>query len=174
MNQILFMYILIIPSIAMGFVIRHKLHDIKRTFYRGYTRLVFIDTGDIVNVYGRKQTYKTERFGVDTEYVIDQKKVKRDTLLLNSKLAEPPTIEADINKFKYWIDSNAFKSVHNNKVLETMMLIQENNFIKMILILCIVSVLASIGAIYLTLMVSNDLNIVSTQMQTLTDSLIVK
>ena len=174
MNQILFIYLLIIPSLIMGYVMHWRMHDIKKNFYRGYTRLVFIDTGDIIHHYGRKQTYKTDRFGKDTEYVIDQSKVKRETLFFNSKLAEPPKIEADINKFKYWIDSNVFKSVHNNKILETMMLIQENNFIKIILVLCVLSLLASIGAIYVCITTSNDINIISTQLTTLTDKLIAK
>ena len=93
------MYGFLLMGAIIGFVIRHKAHDIKRNFYRGYTRLVFFDTGDVINVYGRSKTYKTKRFGDEREFIIDENKTRRDTLILNSKLDETVKFKKKIKKF---------------------------------------------------------------------------
>lgn len=127
----------------------------------GYTKIVFIDTGESTIQYGRKGLFKTK----DREYVISDEFVRNNTIFFDSRFAEPvtfsPTIYEEENgkkvvKWKYWIQSKTFFRVFESKVLEKMMLISAQNYIQIILILSGLSLLMSMLCVYLVYTLSGD------------------
>jgi hypothetical protein len=94
--------------------------------------VIFIDTGYIDEI--DKGQYK-ESFEIeDKQYVINPELIINDTLFYHSQYAEPLQLEANNNKWKYYIDSKRFKSVYDNKVLDQMMYVQEKGLLNYILL----------------------------------------
>lgn len=128
-----------------GAIIGNRLKTIRRRFQK-YTDIYFLDLNKHYTHYGESEDVNI----MDATYIIDWNKVKNNMAFFDSRYAEKVNIDIseDFGKWKYYIDSKEFNRAYKNKVLEKMMLIQESNYILIILIAVIISVIISIGAFY--------------------------
>lgn len=95
----------------------------------------FIDTNEKKTVYNyhKKQTFEHQ----DKEYVINKELIKNGSLIYHSKFAEPINWEFNDDKTEYYITTDEFKSIIDNKILKQLMYVNEKNIITILLLLVI-------------------------------------
>jgi hypothetical protein len=125
----------------------------------GFIKVHFIDIDKDIIIYGRPETFDYE----DRTYIIDYNKIKRHTAYYDSRFAEMVNIESepDFSKWKYYINSKTAYTTLHNKVLQELMLINESNFIKIILIAVIACLIISLISLFISYSTSNELETIA-------------
>ena len=82
------------------------------------------------------------------KYIFNPDKIINGVLYFDSRISEPMALSRNDNNFEYYIDSNEFTTVLENKVLKDLLISNESTYILIILALVAAGLIASI-AIYL-------------------------
>lgn len=104
--------------------------------------MFFIDVNKTKTIWYKWYNKDTFKFR-NGEYVIKKDKVKNRLCLYNTFFAEPITWDYSDKKTEYYISTQEFKRVYNNKLLTLMLYVQEKNLIMYILIICVIIVICS-------------------------------
>ena len=133
MNPLEFMLILYSALTAILLLLLVKNQVLKRLYGEKYQRVTFLDTGWVGwKKFSKDSTCRHE----GREYVFNRNKMKANILYYLTSEAEPLELERNENKYEYYSDSDEFTSLIKNKILRVLMLVQAQDFIVVILVLC--------------------------------------
>lgn len=120
-------------------------------FILGYTKsikLVMLDTGI---TYYAKRTGDSLTVGKGDnkrKYIIDNSKINNKCLYYFSECAEPVTVELDLEKSTFVVNSKQFDSTFKNKLIRQMYLSAQVNDLKLILYIAIAHMAWNIATYY--------------------------
>jgi hypothetical protein len=113
---------------------------IKKLFNGLDVYFVDLNTKIVVFNYHKKQTFEYN----GNKYALNHSLVKNNALFYHSKIAEPLEYEYNENKTEYYVTTDEFKSICDNKVLKQLMYVNEKSVIQIILLIVLILVVINI------------------------------
>ena len=147
MNWLIF-FIIIVQFIIVIVLSVNTFKEQLLSFKYGIRRKTafFIDTRDKVRVTLNQEMKKFEYMGLD--YIWNFEKEKNGGCIFITANAEALEVSLDIEKCRYWCDSNEYHTNLKNQLLETLMMLKSRDTIIMILIICLVAVIVSAAIMF--------------------------
>lgn len=162
---------IILASLVIGILLGILQERIKRKVFKNID-VYFLDRNVHKVIYKFKSIPDTFSYGGKT-FVFNWEYVQNNCAFFDSRYTEQLKIEIDNSRMQYFINSKTFDKVYKNKILEKLMLIQESNYIKIILIIAVLILLTTIVILFTLNNIMTDISILNLKLNELSNVILI-